>query len=182
MASTPKPLVSARDRSVAGGLRESSRFQANPDLLYVPGYSDVRRQIDADLGAGREPSVGLNYRLHWTRHARPGGGADGDAMGFKSRGYEVVTKDNYTKFGITELLPQWTISADGTIRLADTMLMACPAERAATNEAQVRSANEAQASDANTASALHSAGREFDRAGGLTEAHSESRLEITKPR
>ena len=181
MASTPKPLIGARDRSVGGALRESRQFFDNPDMLFVPGYSDVRRQIDADLSAGRTPSKELSYRLHWSRHARPNGGGDGDAAAFMGRGYVAVTKDDLAKYGITQMQPHWQVGADGTIRLADTVLMACPAEQAAANEAQVRNANDAQASDANTADALHRQGREFARAGEqLTTATSESRMEITK--
>lgn len=180
MASTPKPLIGARDRSVAGSARESSQFQANPDFAYVEGYSNLRRQIDADLSRGREPSVGLTHRLHWARHARPNGGMDGDVMGFLSRGYVPVTKDNFASFGIKNMAPQWSTGADGSIRMGDLQLLACSADQAQVNEAQVRSANEAQASDSNTASALHSAGQQIDRAGGLTTAQSESRMEITK--
>lgn len=179
MGSTPKPLIGARDRSVAGSFRESSEFARNPDFAFVPGYSDKRRQIDADLSAGRVPSTGLTHRLHWARHAKPSGGADTDLVGFLSRGYVRVTKDNYQSFGI-ELSPAWSYAADGGVRMGDLELLACPADTAQANEAQVRRAIDAQASDDQTASALHRAGRDLDRAGGLTTATSDSRVEVTK--
>lgn len=179
MASTPKPLIGARDRSVAGSARESSQFQQNPDFAYVEGYSNKRRQIDADLSQGRAPSVGLTHRLHWARASRPNGGADTDVMGFLSRGYFPVTKDNAASLGI-DIPVQATVAADGGIRVGDLQLLACPADQAQVNEARVRSASETQASDHQTSAALHSAGRELDRAGGLTTSESQSRLEITK--
>jgi len=180
VTSAPKPLISARDRSVAGSARESSAFQANPDFAFVQGYSDKRRQIDADLARNREPSTGLTHRLHWARHARPNGGVDADLMGFMARGYVPVTKDTLSTFGITEIMPQWSFAADGSIRMGDLQLMACDAQQAQANEAQVRRAVDAQASDTQTSSALHRAGLDLDRAGGLTHSESESRLEITK--
>lgn len=179
MASAPKPLIGARDRSVAGSARESAQFTANPDFSYVPGYSDKRRQIAADTGRGLAPSTGLTHRLHWARHARPGGAPDSDVMGFASRGYFVVKQDNLASLGI-EMPMQAALAADGSIRIGDLVLMACPAAKAEANEAQVRRAIDSQASDDQTSAALHSAGRDLDRAGGLTQSHSESRMEITK--
>lgn len=164
---------------MGGSARESAAFAANPDFAFVPGYSDKRRQIAADLAKGTAPSVGLNYRLHWARHARPNGGVDGDVMGFASRGYTIVKEADCARLGI-EVPIQASVAADGSIRMGDTVLMACPADRAEQNEAQVRRAIDSQASDDQTAAALHSAGRELDRAGGLTTSDSQSRLEITK--
>ena len=177
-----RPLVSGRDISVAGSYRDSAQYSENPDLLFVPGYSDKRRQIDAELSAGREPTVQNEYRLHWARLAKPNGSGDGDAMRFAARGYVAVKEADIAKYGITRMESHWQVGADGTIRNGDGLLMACPAEQAARNEAVVRRAIDDQASDANTAAALHRQGSEFDRAGGLTNADSDSRVEITKAR
>ena len=127
-----------------------------------------------------EPSVGLSHRLHWARASKVGGAPDPDVMRFLSRGYFPVTKDNYASVGMTEIPITATIAADGSVRLGELQLLACPAVQAQANEAQVRRAIDSQASDDQTASALHSAGRELDRAGGLTTSESQSRLEITK--
>ncbi len=180
MPSTPKPLIGATDRSVAGSARETAQFRANPDFAFVPGYSDKRRQIDAETGQGRTPTTGLTHRLHWARGSRPNGAPDTDLMGFLSRGYVLVTKDNYRDFGIESIPVTAAIAADGSIRLGDLQLVGCSAEQAEQNEAQVRRAIETQASDDQTASELHRAGRELDRAGGLTTSESQSRLEVTK--
>ncbi len=164
---------------MAGSARETSQFQANPDFAYVPGYSNKRRQIDSDLGKGREPSTGLTHRLHWARSKRPNGGADTDIMGFLSRGYFPVTKDNAASLGI-EIPITATIAADGSVVMGELQLLACPAARAQENEAQVRRAIDSQASDNATSAALHREGQTIDRAGGLTTSESQSRLEITK--
>lgn len=177
MTSAPKPLIGVRDRAVAGSVRESSEFQANPDFTYVQGYSDKRRENDAALSAGHKPPNKLPYRLHYFRAVNSSGGADRDLLEAQSTGYFRVTKENIGSIGIEPPLNA-VVTADGGYRVGDVELWACPANRARQNEAAVRRAIESQ--DAATGSALHSAGEQIDRTGTNVTATSESHVEVTK--
>ena len=176
---SPRPLLSATDRSVGGEARETAYFSENPDLTYVPGYSDKRQQIDGEMGRGQEPTVALDHRFQWVRTQRVNGQADKrNIRQFKGRRYERATLDFLTSHGY-EMPPAASLTADGGISLGDTELYFCSAEQAGENEALARRATSSQAADESSASELHRAGREIDRSGGLTTASTTHRVEVT---
>lgn len=76
--SSPKPLLDIHAKDPVGGsFRETSGFaDSGFDYSYVPGYSGLRRQIDADMSRNREPTVVLTHRYQWVTVVRPNGSPD----------------------------------------------------------------------------------------------------------
>jgi hypothetical protein len=164
---------------VGGAHRETADFNAEPDLTFVPGYSNVRRQIDAEMGRGQEPTVGLNHRMQWVRVERVNGTPIRTrVMQFKGQRYERATLDWLQGNGY-DMPPAGELTADGGIRNGDCELFYCSAAQAAQNESLAHRAIDSQTTDDATASNLHSAGRDIDRVGGLTTASTEHRVEVT---
>jgi len=178
-ARSPRPLLSARDKAVGGSVLDSAQFSANPDMTFIPGYSDKRRLIDYELGRGLEPTVELNHRFQWVRVADSNGRAvKTKPIQFKGMRCQRVTQDMLEGLGIQMPLAG-EVAADGGIRLGDTELYVCSAEVAGENEAIQHRALSSQTADDATASQLHSAGREFDRSGNNTTAETTHRVEVT---
>jgi hypothetical protein len=176
---SPRPLISAADRSVAGEHRETADFSAEPDLTFVPGYSNVRRQIDSEMGRGLEPTVGLNHRMQWVRVEKSNGNPlRTNVMQFKGQRYQRATLE-WLKANGYDMPPAGDLTPDGGIRNGDCELFYCSAAQAAQNESLAHRAIDSQTTDDATASDLHSAGRAIDRVGGLTTASTERRVEVS---
>ena len=174
-----RPLIAAADRVVGGEARETADFSENPDMTFVPGYSNRRRQIDAEMGKGREPTVGLDHRLQWVRVQQVNGKPlMTKAMQFKGQRYQRATKEWLESNGY-EMPLAASVTADGGVGMGDVELFYCSAEQAGINEAQAHRALSSQAADDQTASDLHSAGRLIDRSGGLTTASTTHRVEVS---
>ena len=184
MASKPtvRPLISAKARDLVGSAREDSTFMNNgQDLTYIQGYSNVRRQMDADLARGREPSTGLNYRFQYVTVQRPNGKPDSaKAMQFRALGYRPVKAEEAAAYGI-EVPVQAFQTADGYIQVGDAQLFVCDAATAARNEAHGRSAIDERTTDEATSQELRSVGRELGGVGNdLVETSLEQRHTSTK--
>lgn len=178
-ARTPRPLVGAKDRTVGGSHMDSSSFMENPDITFIPGYSDKRRQIDYELGRGLEPSIALTHRYQWVRTGLVNGQSTRQkVIQFKGQRYERVTVGMLDGLGISMPVAAEQ-TPDGGIRLGDTELFYCSAEVAAENEAKQHRASSSNAEDS-SASELHSAGREIDRSGNLTSSETKQRVEVTR--
>lgn len=172
-------MIGARDKSVGGSVLDTEQFRENPDLTFIPGYSDKRRQIDYELGHGLEPSVALTHRYQFLTTTKVNGqAARQKVMQYKAQRYERVMVDMLDGLGI-EMPLGAEKTADGGIRLGDTELYYCSAEVAAGNEAKLHSASESQEADDTTASALHTQGQEFDRSGNLTTAKTTRKVEVS---
>lgn len=171
-----RPLISAKSRGIIGAAQESAAFnEQGQDLTFVPGYSNIRRQIDADLAAGREPSVQLTHRLQYVTVEKPNGKpATAKISQFRALGYKFVEFDAPPQ-GIT--VPDHAFkSADGHVQVGDVQLMYCDAATAARNEAHGRSAIDDASAEDTTSHTLHSAGRDV---GGRRTDMTESSLEQT---
>lgn len=181
MANNKRPLISAKNRDIVGAARETSNFaNQGHDLTFVGGYSDKRREIDADLARGRTPTVGLDIRCQYVTTEKPNGRKDySKVMQFQAMGYKFVEFDNPPP-GIS--IPTHAFkTADGHVGVGDVQLMYCDAATAARNEAQGRSAIDEASAEDTTSQALHSAGREVGgRRTDMTEATLEQRTEVTR--
>ena len=182
-----RPLISAKNRDLVGSAREASAFvDQGQDLTFVPGYSDKRRRMDADLSQGREPTERLTHRLQYVTVEKANGRKDSQKISqFRALGYQPVPFDNPSSFGITEVPIQAFRNAEGHIQVGDAVLYGCDAATAARNEAHGRSAIDERTADEATSHDLratgHSVGRDL---GGvrndLVESQTEQRYEATK--
>lgn len=180
------PLIGASDRDVFGSAREQHAFygdQVSQDATYTPGYSDKRRHNAAIDSGAPGKKVLVSHRLHWARASTPTGKPDARDITLKKvQGYDFVTKDNYTQFGLTALPPAAQVDpATGRILLGDTVLMGCTREVAKRNENVLRRATDERSSADATASDLHQEGTKMGRQtgqSGLTEATVEHTAEV----
>lgn len=184
---SPRPLIrtQSRDRGASQTYIDSAKFaQRGHDLTYVPGYSDKRIQVEQDLAAGREPSVQLEYRMHWVTANKPSSGAPNaqQTTRFKANGYRAAVWDDAAKgaYGITEMEAHWEKTPDGHIRNGDTLLFVCDADTADRHWEEGRSAIEERSTDDFTSSTLHSAGREFGGGGDLTTSETKHEVRVSK--
>jgi len=155
------PLIRTDTRAHLGEAQEKPEFAdpalARGDLTYVPGWSDLRRQRDADVREGRKPAP-LPYRLQLVRVRNSMGLPDGQgAASWRAQGYQEVKVNEMKELGIAMPIGGMA-SADGFVDVGDLRLFACDAQRAAQNEQNWRRAtDEVQATD--RAPALEAEGR-----------------------
>lgn len=155
-----KPLIAVQDKNPLADALEAN----TQDLTYVKGYSDKRQQIDSDLARQRNPSVDLQYRLHYVTMWRPNGKPDGQtATRFRALGYKPLPYDTAAELGI-EVPIHAERTVEGWIKVGDAVLFYTGADNAAKIEAQGRSAIDERTSVDSTASALH---QEADRMGSV---------------
>lgn len=178
-----RPLISAKARdAVAGGVRETREFAEDmgQDLTFVPGYSDKRRRMDADIARGRVPEERLNVRLQYvTCEQRNGKPFTQKISQYRGLGYRFVEFDNPPP-GITVPVGAFR-SADGRVQVGDAQLMYCDAATAARNESHGRSAIDERSTDDYTSQDLRSAGREIGGVGNdLVESSLQQRTDIAK--
>lgn len=141
-----KPLVDTMMVTEFGGVEESEVFRqdAGFEYTYVPGYSEKRRQRDAELlevahGERKAHDVSsLPVRLHWTR-------CSGNYTKTASRmanGYRAVTKADLDSkpAWLTAMPPGAKLSPSGEITTAagDLVLMVADQKTAARNAARVQ--------------------------------------------
>lgn len=117
------------------------------DMMYVPGFSDQRRQRELEMleyhqgtRSGKDVSH-LGANVYWTRRTTVGGATDArKLMGAKNAGYQPVTKEMVgTKPWLTGLGAGWTVTPEGHILNAagDYQLMYLEG-KAAANRAAVK--------------------------------------------
>lgn len=146
-----KPIVPTMIRTEFGDVLESDAFHsaaggAQGDLTYTPGYSDMRRQRDAQLREVHEGKRSANdvmklpVRLHLARRATYSGQPDNrKTIQFVNNGYRAVTKDDIGKNDwLKEMPPSATVGPGGELFYGDTVLMVCDAKTAAKNAAVVQ--------------------------------------------
>lgn len=136
-----KPLVDAVAVTEFGGIEDLAEFrdEAQHDYTYVPGFSDLRRQRDRELGevvAGERKAANVStlpVNLRWVRDT----GSYGKTGSARMQGYQAVTKADLDAKPpwLTGMPPGATMGPDGTIRTAagDLVLMKTTRERAAKN-------------------------------------------------
>lgn len=182
--SSPRPLIQAKAVDPHGSVREQAAFmEQGQDLTYVPGYSNVRRQIDSDVRKGRQPSQLLNYRLHWVTNQKASGKPDMTKVTqFRAKGYQFMKFDAPLD-GIEVPLASFR-SPDGYIQNGDAVLMYCDAATASRLEQDGRSAIDDTSTDEYTSQHLHAEGRSAARelGGGsndLTTSKTEHTVEVS---
>jgi hypothetical protein len=162
-----RPLVRTETRAHLGETRESAEFNdmdgAAQDLTYIPGYSDLRRQRDRDMQAGRKPKP-LPFRLQLVRVKNVAGAPD-SRMGawWRAQGYREVLASDMEGMGITMPIGGMT-SAEGYVDVGDTRLFVCDAQRAARNEQDWRRATD-DMQVTSSAPALQAEGRRVAKPG-----------------
>lgn len=173
---TKRPLVEATIRTEFGDVLEDSAFYdpgaADRDLSYVPGFSDMRKARDVELAAvasgkkdKRDAKIEpLPVNVRWARATDVRGNPDArKQIGASNLGYRLVSEQDKGQAWLTDLPPGATITADGSIRKGDTVLMVCDGKTAARNAA--RKANHANSME-NAAIAAR---------GGLVDVGSRAR-------
>ena len=146
--STTKPLVASAIRTEFGEVFEDASFyeEAQRDLTYVPGYSDLRRTRDRLMGEvaqGKLPKgtkvPTLPVRLQWVRTAKASGAPDSyKQVQFGSDGYRQATKADVGQAWLTAIPGGATVGVGDAIYQGDCVLMVCDAQRAARNAAVIR--------------------------------------------
>lgn len=179
MASAPnkrvkRPLVNTAPLDEFGAAKPEdfhSPDGQSADLLYVPGFSELRRQRDIEMGEyvagtrrGREVStLPVNVRL--VRASDSKGTPQGlKLMQAATQGYRPVTKQDVGTPWLTELPPGAREMPDGSLMTAagDAVYMVTSADRAAANQARKRRAGaDVVATLAKNDEGLATASREF---------------------
>ena len=182
-----RPLVNGQPVDEFGAVSEAESFHdpvgQGQDLLYVPGWSQLRQERDkqlAEYNAGTrlgQDVLALPVNVRWTRRAdiKEGRPDPQKLASVANQGYRAVTKEMVGKEKwLTELPPGASVQADGTIRNAagDLQLMYAPASVAARNARRKADASRAQ---------VEAAGTQVD--GGLIQvgaSHKGSSPTVTK--
>lgn len=163
------PIVFSSPPPEFGELKEDPRFRdehdADSDLSYVPGFSDLRRRRDREVmevmnGRRRAKDVvTLPCNLRWARSANKAGEPDSrKVLSHARRGYRLVTKDDIGAEWLKELPYGASIGADGAIRQGDCELMVTDAQQAARNQREKERRTEQQMEGAKQALTQHPSG------------------------
>jgi hypothetical protein len=123
-----KQLVNANLITEFGGVEETPDFRnegvAQHDYTYVPGFSDLRRKRDTELGQLARNEIRANevstlpVNVRWYRTVQ-GKGSEPDMMrayAAQNQGYKAVTKADIGQPWLTRLPPGAIEAPDGTIR------------------------------------------------------------------
>ena len=176
---SPKPLLTVKDRNVAGEVMETSAFiNTGMDKTYVGGYSDKRRELDIAAAKHQESDIELPHRLQWVRTKKVSGQADSTKpIEWRSKGYRPVRADELESLGYSPLAFETT--AEGGVRNGDVELYLCSAAQAEHNETQARRAVELRTAGDTTSAELRRARAETgSRGDDLTSL--EQRVEVTR--
>lgn len=144
MTAPVRPLINSAPVSEFGDLREQAQFYdpngQDRDGTYVPGFSEMRRERDIQLGqyargqiAGQDVRT-LPVNLRWGRNQLKDGKPDSSKLFSHGRlGYRLVTKEDLGKEWLKETPggAQW--DAAGNLRNGDTVLMVAEQAAAAKN-------------------------------------------------
>ena len=134
--------VQVEDRNPFGEeFDESIMEDPTRDSTYIEGYSDVRRQRELDVRAGKDPAP-LKHRLQWAR-AKTFDGARNDGRRVMhwqtNKRYEIIDYDEAVKMGYrVDLNPAILRGEDGRAYLGERVLMIASAKVAAANLKKVR--------------------------------------------
>lgn len=139
------PLINSEPVSEFGDLRTRAEFYdpnaQDRDGTYVPGFSEMRRERDLQLGQYARGSIRgqdvrtLPVNMRWARNQSKAGEPDNSKLFHHSRrGYRLVTKEDIGKQPWLKELPSGAmIDAAGNVRNGDTVLMVCDKDSAAKN-------------------------------------------------
>lgn len=103
-------------------MAEERGLDFSEDMMYVPGFSDQRRQREHEVleyqqgtRAGKDVSH-LSANVYWTRRTSIGGTVDArKLMSAKNAGYRPVTEADVGKAWLTALGSGWTKTPEGHI-------------------------------------------------------------------
>lgn len=125
-------IIEVEDRSPFGDETDTGQHVTDErDALFIPGYSDRRREFEMAVARGERPAT-LPWRFQWVRGQAASGDADGRKVAeWKAKGYIPVAWDDAAKYGINLKDSAAVRGVDGSVRLGDVVLMAAPAKIAA---------------------------------------------------
>jgi len=113
------------------------------DLVYTPGWSELRYQRDVQLGEVakglRNPKdvITLPGNVVLARRTTPAGKPDGQKVTKGGmHGYRPITEQDVGQPWFTAMPPGCEVLADGSIAKADCVYLYCPPEQAARNAYQ----------------------------------------------
>jgi hypothetical protein len=163
-APVKRPLINAQPVDEFGAVAEAENFadplRQDKDLLYVPGWSEIRRQRDmevAEYNAGTrlgQDVRALPVNVRWARRSdvKEGRPDPQKLASAQNNGYRAAGKEDIGKEWLKELPPGASFQADGTIRNAagDLQLMVCSAQVAARNARRKAEDSRAQVEAAGT--------------------------------
>lgn len=119
----------------------------NSDLLYVPGFSDLRREADLARAEKRAPKP-LPANVRWARRQNSAGIPNSRReIEHKHLGFRPVTKKDLGQPWFKDMPPSAFELPDGSIANADYVLMVQDAKAAAKRAAQKAVAMVAQNTD-----------------------------------
>lgn len=148
-----KPLIETATVDEFGHFDDTDLlFSDRPDVTYVPGFSDIRRERDIQIAevvhGDRDPKTvrKLPVNVRWSRSQTINKQEPDSRKIIQAEmdGYRAATKADIGSEWLTALPPGAKIQADGSITSGDTKLMVAPAEVAARNRGRKKKLTEAQ--------------------------------------